>query len=91
MVLSGFVERVGDPVPLVAADGSSHQADRLLVRALEAMVHTSGGQPSAAHAGNGTPDIVIAVPAHCGGPTLRALNNSVALAGLAGQRRRRRR
>ncbi len=25
MVLSGFVERVGDPVPLVAADGSSHQ------------------------------------------------------------------
>ena len=65
MVLSGFVERVGDPVPLVAADGSSHHADQLLVEALEAMIHATGGQPSS--------EIAIAVPAHWGMPTLRAL------------------
>ena len=38
VVLTGFVERVGDPVPLVAADGSSYPAERLLVEALDAMV-----------------------------------------------------
>ena len=30
LVLTGFVERVGDPIPLVAADGSAHQAERVL-------------------------------------------------------------
>src|SRR4029450_5660304 len=47
IVLSGFVERVGDPVPLVAADGSPHQADQLLIDALKSMVHAGGGEPSA--------------------------------------------
>ena len=69
VVLSGFVERVGDPVPLVAADGSTHSADRLLVEALAAMTHASGGQPTA--------DIAIAVPAHWGPATLRALRNAL--------------
>ena len=32
------MERVGDPVPLIAADGSAHQAERLLVDALDALV-----------------------------------------------------
>src|ERR1700687_2465934 len=36
IVLSGFVERVGDPIPLVAADGSSHPAAPLLVDAVGA-------------------------------------------------------
>ena len=58
VVLSGFVERVGDPVPLVAVDGSSHHADRLLVDALVAMVNAAGGQSS--------PQTAIAVPAHWG-------------------------
>ena len=61
VTLAGFVERVGDPVPLVAADGSSHHADRLLVDALEAMVYVAGGEPS--------PQIAIAVPAHWGPAT----------------------
>ncbi len=69
IVLSGFVERVGDPVPLVAADGSSHHADQLLVDALQAMVNTSGGQPS--------PQTAIAVPAHWGTSTLWALRNAM--------------
>ena len=69
IVLSGFVERVGDPVPLVAADGSSHHADQLLVDALQAMVYAAGGQPS--------PQTAIAVPAHWGTSTLWALRNAM--------------
>ena len=37
VVLTGFVERVGDPVPLVAEDGSSHLGERVLVEALDAL------------------------------------------------------
>ena len=69
IVLSGFVERVGDPVPLVAVDGSSHHADQLLVDALQAMVYAAGGQPS--------PLTAIAVPAHWGTSTLWALRNAM--------------
>ncbi len=53
------------PVPLVAADGSSYRGEQLLVEALDVMVSITGGQPAA--------DIAIAVPAHWGMPTLRAL------------------
>ena len=69
IVLSGFVERVGDPVPLVAVDGSSHHADQLLVDALQAMIYAAGGQPS--------PQTAIAVPAHWGTSTLWALRNAM--------------
>ena len=34
-VLTGFVERVGDPVPLVAADGTRYPAEQLLVAVLD--------------------------------------------------------
>ncbi|MET0996748.1 MAG: molecular chaperone, partial [Mycobacterium sp.] len=37
LVLTGFVERVGDPVPLIAEDGSAHPAEGVLVEALDAM------------------------------------------------------
>lgn len=57
MVLAGFVERVGDPIPLVAADGSTHRPGRLLAEALDSLIHL---------AENGRPpnDIAFAVPAH---------------------------
>src|ERR671916_534525 len=67
MVLSGFVERVGDPVPLVAADGSSHRGERVLVEALDAMARTVGG---------GAP-VAIAVPAHWGPATVGALRGAL--------------
>ncbi|UUO01679.1 hypothetical protein M4D79_25440 [Mycolicibacterium novocastrense] len=67
-VMSGFVERVGDDVPLVAADGSSHSADRLLVAALADLVEGSGPPSS---------DVSIAVPAHWGPPTLRTLRSAL--------------
>ncbi|OBF31589.1 hypothetical protein A5724_21725 [Mycobacterium sp. ACS1612] len=57
MVLAGFVERVGDPIPLVAADGSTHRPGRLLVEALNSLAHLTG---------NGRPpeNVAISVPAH---------------------------
>ncbi|HZQ33773.1 MAG TPA: Hsp70 family protein, partial [Mycobacterium sp.] len=66
LVLSGFVERVGDPVPLVAPDGSSHRAELLLVEALDSMTN--------AVAGGRTPtELAIAVPAHWGPAVLGTL------------------
>jgi hypothetical protein len=41
-VLTGFVERVGDPVPIVAPDGSAHSADRLLAAAVTDLVSVAG-------------------------------------------------
>jgi Hsp70 protein len=74
MVLSGFVERVGDPVPLVAADGSPHRGEQVLVEALDAMARTVGG---------GAP-IAVAVPGHWGPATVGALRGALRAApGLA--------
>ncbi|HXL61469.1 MAG TPA: Hsp70 family protein, partial [Mycobacterium sp.] len=67
LVLSGFVERVGDPVPLVAADGSPHRGERVLVEALDAMARTVG---------SGAP-IAIAVPAHWDAGTVGALRGAL--------------
>ncbi|OOK68963.1 hsp70 family protein [Mycobacterium kansasii] len=54
LVLRGFVERVGDPAPLVAADGTRHQGEALTVEALNAMARTVGyGAP-----------ITVAAPAY---------------------------
>ncbi len=54
LVIRGFVERVGDRAPLVAADGARYRGAALTVEALEAMARTVG---------YGTP-IGIAVPAY---------------------------
>jgi hypothetical protein len=67
LVLTGFVERVGDPVPLVAADGSPHRGEAVLVEALDAMARTVGG---------GSP-LAIAVPAHWGPGTIGALRGAL--------------
>ena len=54
LVLRGFVERVGDPAPLVAADGTKYLGEVLTVEAIEAMARTVG---------YGTP-VTIAIPAY---------------------------
>ncbi|MGZ8803406.1 MAG: Hsp70 family protein [Mycobacterium sp.] len=55
--VSGFVDRVGDPVPLVTADGSRHDADRLAAAAIEALTRVARPQRR--------PDVAaVAVPAH---------------------------
>jgi hypothetical protein len=55
--LTGFVDRVGDPVPLVAPDGSKHRSEELLADALGAIAH-------AVTAGVPMSDVTITVPAH---------------------------
>src|SRR6201998_2320661 len=54
LVLRGFVERVGDRAPLVAADGTKYLGAALTVEAIEAMARTVG---------YATP-VTIAVPAY---------------------------
>jgi Hsp70 protein len=54
LVLRGFVERVGDRAPLVAADGTKYLGAALTVEAIEAMARTVG---------DGTP-VTVAVPAY---------------------------
>lgn len=67
VVLTGFVERVGDPVPLVAADGSVHRGEQVLAAALDAMARlVDGGSP-----------IAIAVPAHWGPGAVGALRGAL--------------
>ena len=63
LVLTSFVERVGDPVAVIAPDGSSHRAEYVLVDALDALARTVGG---------GAP-ITIAVPAYWGPAVVGAL------------------
>jgi hypothetical protein len=63
VTITGFVERVGDPIPLVASDGSRHRADTLMADALAAMVG----------AGGAASDIAIAHPAHWNIGALAAL------------------
>ncbi len=49
MVVTGFVDRVGDPVGMVAADGSMHRGELLVADALRELLHTvTGGRPPAA-------------------------------------------
>ncbi|MEO3758861.1 Hsp70 family protein [Mycobacterium sp. B14F4] len=55
--MTGFVERIGDPVPLVAPDGSNHRPEHLLADAL----HTVAQR---ATRGSDVAEVAVAVPAH---------------------------
>jgi actin-like ATPase involved in cell morphogenesis len=67
LVIRGFVERVGDRAPLVAADGKRYIGAALTVEALEAMARIVGfGQP-----------IAIAVPAYWADGQTAALRNEL--------------
>jgi hypothetical protein len=67
LVLRGFVERVGDPAPLVAPDGTKYLGGALTVEALDAMARTVGyGAP-----------VSIAVPAYWSEGQFAALRDAV--------------
>ena len=51
LMLTSFVDRVGDPVAIVASDGSSHRAEYVLVDALDAMARAVGGGAARHHRG----------------------------------------
>ncbi|HZA09009.1 Hsp70 family protein [Mycobacterium sp.] len=72
LVLNGFVERVGDPVPLVASDGSKHRGERLVAEALQALTRAvSPTRP---------PEQMSAtVPAHWQPNVVDTLRNAVAI------------
>ncbi|MGH3674841.1 MAG: Hsp70 family protein [Mycobacterium sp.] len=70
VTMTGFVERVGDPIPLVTPDGTSYLAEALLVEALDLMVHAAGGPSTSS-------EVAIAVPAHWGSATLWAFRNAL--------------
>lgn len=75
--LSDLADRVGDPVGILASDGSSHRPEALLVEALRTMVHSVGGAPQ----------LAVTHPVHWRPPAIDALGAALAaepeLAGAA--------
>jgi Hsp70 protein len=70
LIITDFVDRVGDPVGIVAADGSTHMADKVLADALRAMLYTVGSPPAGPAA--------VTYPAHWRPAAVDALRNAVA-------------
>ena len=58
LVVTGFVDRAGDPLGVMAADGSFHRGEVLIADALRALTHTVAGGPAP------TQPPGVAVPAH---------------------------
>jgi hypothetical protein len=71
MVISDFVDRVGDPVGIVAADGSMHHAATLLADALRSLAYAAtSGRPL-------PPAAAITYPAHWRPPAVDALRSAI--------------
>ncbi len=72
LIITAFVDRVGDPVAIVASDGSTHRADALLADGLRAMLFAVGrGLPPAEPVG-------VTYPAHWRPPAVDALRTALA-------------
>jgi len=72
LILTDFVDRVGDPIAIVAPDGSSHRAEVVMADALRALFQTLvGGRPSAEPTG-------VAYPAHWRPAAIEALRGALA-------------
>lgn len=64
LVITDFVDRVGDPAGIVAADGTTHRSETLVADALRALAYT-------ATEGRALPDAVaVTHPAHWGPATI---------------------
>jgi hypothetical protein len=70
LIITDFVDRVGDPVGIVAADGSTHLADKVLADALRAMLYTVGSPPAG--------PVAVSYPAHWRPAAVDALRNALA-------------
>lgn len=70
LTLTGFVDRVGDPVPMVAQDGSQHRPEVLLTEALDGLARS---------AANGAPvsEVAVTVPAHWRAPVVDSLRTAL--------------
>ena len=71
LVVTDFVDRVGDPVGIVASDGSAHRSDSLVADALRALAYTATG-------GRALPEgAVVTYPARWGPATVEALGSAL--------------
>ncbi|GFG52920.1 Hsp70 family protein [Mycolicibacterium agri] len=66
LVLTGFVDRVGDPVPMVTEDGNRHRPEVLLVEALDGLARSTANTAPVSQVG-------VTVPAHWRAPMVEAL------------------
>ncbi|WP_433191692.1 Hsp70 family protein [Nocardia sp. CA-107356] len=71
LVVSGFVDRVGDPIDLIAADGSAHRPEDLVARAVQYLTRYSAG------AFTGPPAIAATYPSHWKTPGVQALRSAL--------------
>ncbi len=69
LTLTGFVDRVGDPVPMVAQDGSRHRPEMLLAEALDGVARNA--------ARTSVSDVAVAVPAHWRPSMVEALRTAL--------------
>ncbi|CDO89386.1 hypothetical protein AWC29_12700 [Mycobacterium triplex] len=71
LVITDFVDRVGDPIGIVAADGSVHRGEVLAADGLRALAY-------AATKGAGLPDnVAVTHPAHWGSSAVDALGSAL--------------
>lgn len=71
LIITDFVDRVGDPVAIVASDGSTHRGEALLADALRALLYAATrGQPPADPVG-------VTHPAHWRPTSVDALCNAL--------------
>ena len=71
LVVTGFVDRVGDPVGIVASDGSAHRSDSLVADALRALAYTATG-------GRALPEgVAVTYPARWGPAAVEALGSAL--------------
>ncbi|MUL83738.1 MULTISPECIES: Hsp70 family protein [unclassified Mycolicibacterium] len=75
LILTDFVDRVGDPVGMLAPDGSTHRGEALLAEALGALLRTlTGGRPPA-------DPVAVTYPAHWRTNQVEALRTALAAIG----------
>lgn len=71
LIITNFVDRVGDPVPIVASDGSSHRAEILVAEAVRSLVNAlTGDRPPAGPVG-------VTHPAHWSPSAVEALRGAL--------------
>ena len=71
LIITGFVDRVGDPVGIVAPDGSAHRGEVLLAEALREMLYDVAN-------GRALDPVVVTHPAHWRAATVDALREALA-------------
>ncbi|WP_433526898.1 Hsp70 family protein [Nocardia pseudovaccinii] len=78
LVVTGFVDRVGDPIDLVAADGSAHRPEKLVASAVQYLTRYSAGVFA------GPPTIAATYPSYWQPQGVQALREALDRMDMAG-------